>query len=97
MKKIIFRLINSLIIALPVWIILGEIWVGVFVAFLAYVTIHFYQFVMKATTMATFDYFSQHFVDSDTGEKIDAETLRRIVDKDPAYMEKLKKFVSKHI
>ena len=97
MKKIIYRLISSLIIALPVWIILKDLWVGVFVAFLAYVTIHLYQFVMKATTMATFDYFSQHFVDSETGKKIDAETLWRIVDKDPVYMEKLKKFVSKYI
>lgn len=97
MKKIIFRLICSLIIALPVWIILGNLWVGIFVAFLAYITIHFYQFIIYSTTMATYEYFSQHFVDAETGKKIDAEKLRQIVDTDPVYMEKLKKVIRRFI
>ena len=97
MKKIIYRLIFAVIPALPVWIILQDLWVGVFVAFLAYVMIHFYQFVIYSTTMATYEYFSQHFVDSETGNKIDGEKLRQIVDADPVYKEKLKKVISKYI
>ena len=83
--------------AFPVWIILDNLWVGVFVAFLAYITIHFYQFIIYSTTMATYEYFSQHFVDSETGKKIDAEKLRQIVDADPVYRETLKKVIRKFI
>lgn len=97
MKKIINRIFFSVIPALPVWIILGDLWVGVFVAFLVYITIHLFQFVIYSTTMATYEYFSQHFVDSETGKKIDAEKLRQIVDADPVYMEKLKKVVGKFL
>ena len=66
-------------------------------AFLAYITIHFYQFIIYSTTMATYEYFSQHFVDAETGKKIDAEKLRQIVDTDPLYMEKLKKVIRRFI
>ena len=97
MKKIIYRLISAMIPAFPVWIILDNLWVGVFVAFLAYITIHFYQFIIYSTTMATYEYFSQHFVDSETGKKIDAEKLRQIVDADPVYKETLKKVIRKFI
>ena len=96
MKKIVYRLISAIIIALPVWIILGNLWVGVFVTFLAYITIHFYQFVMKASSMATYEYFSQHFVDAETGDKINAEPLWRIIDSYPVYMEKLKKVIREY-
>ena len=97
MKKIIYRLISAIIPALPVWIILENLWVGVFVAFLTYVTVHVYQFIIYSTTMATYEYFSQHFVDVETGKKIDAERLRQIVDSDPVYMEKLKKVIQRFI
>lgn len=97
MKKIIYKLISAIIPALPVWFILGNLWVGIFVAFLAYITIHFYQFIIYSTTMATYEYFSQHFVDAETGKKIDAEKLRQIVDTDPVYMEKLKKVIRRFI
>lgn len=97
MRKKIYPLISSTIIALPVWIILGNLWVSVFVAFLAYVTIHFYQFIIYSTTRATYEYFSQYFMDSETGKKIDAEKLRQVVDADPVYMEKLKNVIRKYI
>ena len=97
MKKIIYRLLFAVVPALPVWIILGNFWVGVFVAFLVYVTIHFYQFIIYSTTMATYEYFSQHFMDIETGKKIDAEKLRQLVDADPVYKENLRKIVSKYI
>ncbi|MCH5242655.1 MAG: DUF3329 domain-containing protein [Muribaculaceae bacterium] len=97
MKKIIYRLFFAVIPALPVWIILGNLWVGVFVAFLVYITIHFYQFIIYSTTMATYEYFSQHFVDAETGKKIDTEKLRQIVDTDPVYREKLKKVIRRFI
>lgn len=47
--------------------------------------------------MATYEYFSQHFVDSETGKKIDAEKLRQIVDADPIYTEKLNKVIRRFI
>ena len=96
-NKIIYRMIYAFIPALPVWIILGDFWVGVFVMFLAYVMIHFLQFSFGVQVMAIYDYFSQHFVSAQTGESYNAETLRRIVDSDPVYMEKLKKVIRKYL
>lgn len=90
-------MIYSFIPALPVWIILGDFWVGVFVMFLAYVMIHFLQFSFGVQVIAIYDYFSQHFVSGQTGESYNAETLRRDVEADPEYKKRFKKIVSKNI
>ena len=97
MKKIIYRLIFALIPALPVWIILGDFWVGIFVAFLVYVVIHFLQFSFRVQVTAIYDYFSQHFVGAQTGESYNTETLRRDVEADPEYKKRFQKIVSKNI
>ena len=97
MKKIIYRLIFVLIPALPVWIILGDFWVGIFVAFLAYVVIHFLQFSFRVQVIAIYDYFSQHFVGAETGKPYDAETLRRDVEADPEYNKRFLKVFKKNI
>ena len=97
MKKIIYRLIFAVIPALPVWIILNDFWVGLFVAFLAYIIIHFIQFLAWTKIDTIYEYFTQYFVDSETGKKIDGKKLRQIIDADPVYKENLKKVISKYI
>ncbi|MCH5230860.1 MAG: hypothetical protein J1F43_03610 [Muribaculaceae bacterium] len=66
-------------------------------ALLAYIKIPFYQFIIYSITMATYEYFSQYSVDSETGNKIDAEKLRQIVDSDPVYIERLKKVIRRFL
>ena len=97
MKKIIYRLIFAVIPALPVWIILENLWVGVFTAFLTYVIIHFFQFSFRVKVMAMYDYFSQHFVSSESGTPYNAETLMRDVEADPEYNKRFLKVFKKNI
>ena len=97
MKKVIIRLICSLIIALPVWIILKDLWVGIFVAFLAFVIIHYFQFSYRVGVMSVYEYFSQHFIDEETGKKIKADDLRQIVEADPEFNKKYLKVFRKNL
>lgn len=97
MKKIIYRLIFAMISALPVWIILGELWVGIFVTFLTYVIIHLFQFSFRVKVISMYDYFSQHFVSSQSGKPYDAETLMRDVEADPEYNKRYMKIFKQNI
>ena len=90
-------MIFAVVTALPVWIILRDFWVGIFVAFLAYIIIHFLQFSFRVQVISIYDYFSQHFVSSETGKHYDAETLMRDVEADPEYKKRFQKIVSKNI
>lgn len=97
MKKIIYRLIFSMIPALPVLIILDDLWVGTFVMFLTFVIVHFFQFLYRVGVMSIYEYFSQHFINAETGKKFDAETLRQIVEADPVYNRKYQKVFKRNI
>lgn len=91
MNRIVFRFICGIVTALPVWIILHNLWVGIFVMFLTYMIIHFIQFLTGVKITALYDYFSQFYVDAETGKKIDIESLRKYVENDNAYNRKFQK------
>ena len=97
MKKIIFRIGFAIIPALPVWVIIGNLWVGIFVMFLTYVIIHFFQFSYRVGILSVYEYFSQHFIDGATGKKFTSEEFRQIVEADPEYNKKYLKVFRKNI
>ena len=91
MNKFAFRFMSGIITALPVWIILQDLWVGIFVMFLTYVIIHFMQFLAGVKITAMYDYFSQFYVNVETGKKVDIDSLRKFVESDNTFNRKFHK------
>lgn len=91
MNKFIFRFISGFLSALPVWIILQDLWVGIFVMFMTYVIIHFMQFLAGVKITAMYDYFSQFYVNVETGKKVDIDSLRKYVEADNTFNRKFHK------
>ena len=91
MNRIVFRIICGIITALPVWIILHDLWVGIFVMFLTYIIIHFMQFLAEIKITAMYDYFSQFYINVETGKKVDVDSLRKFVESDNTFNRKFQK------
>lgn len=91
MNKIISRIISVSLSALSIWIILIDFWVGIFIMLVTYVIIHLMQFLAGVKITAMYDYFSQFYVNVETGKKADIDSVRKFVESDNAFNRKFKK------
>lgn len=96
MSKIALRLIFSVIPSVPIWILNGNLWLGLLVMFLVYIIIQVYQYIAAVKIMAIYDILSKYFVD-EKGEKVDAETLRCYVENNESFLRKFFKIWRKYL
>lgn len=95
MTRILLRLCFSVVPPLPVWILTGNLWLGLLVMVLTYIVIQFCQFVASVKIMAIYDLLSQ-YLDFEDGEKTTAETLRSYVENHVAFNRKFLKMWRKY-